>query len=149
VWNGIGAALVHCNARDVAAISPEDARTRLAALAVGERFVQAPPPPCTSEDGLDPTAAVDSFIDHTGAQWHVQSSLARGCDWMVISMARPLAGGMLMFVRGAPTAYADAALMQLKTLTSIERDGDRSGNGEIKDAVLAEAGARSVTRAAR
>lgn len=55
-------------------------------------------------------------------------------------MARALPTGMLTFVRGAPSAYLDAAVMQLKALTSIRRDGDRNGNGEIKDAVLAGVG---------
>lgn len=141
-WNGVGAALVRCTARNEMSSSRmmDDPRAQAAALRVGQRFVQPPPAPCTSDDGLDPATPVDSFTDHTGAQWQIRASTARGCDWGVISMARALPTGMLTFVRGAPSAYLDAAVMQLKALTSIRRDGDRNGNGEIKDAVLAGVG---------
>ena len=141
-WNAVGAALVRCTARDVIASSRmmDDAHAQAAALNLGQRFVQAPPAPCTSEDGLDPAVTIDSFTDHTGASWEVRASPARGCDWLVVSMARALPNGTLTFVRGAPSAYLDAAVMQLKALTSIRRDADTSGDGEIKDAVLAVAG---------
>jgi hypothetical protein len=141
-WNGVGAALVRCTARDAVSSSlmMDDARAQAAALRVGQRFAQAPPAPCTSEDGLDPAMAIDSFTDRTGAQWQVRASAARGCDWVVISMARALPTGMLTFVRGAPSAYLEAAVMQLKVLTLIRRDGDDEGNGEIQDAVLADVG---------
>jgi trypsin-like peptidase len=140
VWNGVGAALVRCIARDAVAASRmmDDDRTQAATLSVGQQFVQAPPAPCTSEDGLDPAVTVDLFTDHTGAQWQVRASPARGCDWIVISMSRPVADGMQTLVRGAPSAYVEAAVMQLKVLTAIQRDGDKDGNGEIKDAVVAE-----------
>ncbi|MEJ0034513.1 MAG: serine protease [Gammaproteobacteria bacterium] len=142
-WNAVGAALVRCTARDAVASSRmmDDARMQAATLSIGQRFTQAPPAPCTSEDGLDPATAIDSFTDHTGVQWQVRASAAQGCDWVVISMSRSLPTGTLTFVRGAPSAYVDAAVMQLKVLTSIRRDGDTSGDGEIKDAVLAEVGA--------
>jgi hypothetical protein len=77
-----------------------------------------------SEDGLDAATTVDSFTDRTGAEWQIRASAARGCDWLVISMSRALPTGTLTFVRGAPSAYLDAAVMQLKALTSIRRDGD-------------------------
>ena len=142
-WNAVGAALVRCTARDAITSSRmmDDARAQAAALNTGQRFVQPPPAPCTAEDGLDPATALDSFTDHTGASWQLRASAARGCDWIVISMARALPEGTLTFVRGAPSAYVDAAVMQLKALTSIRRDGDKTGNGEIKDAVLAVASA--------
>jgi hypothetical protein len=126
-WNAVGAALVRCTTRDAIAASRmmDDPRTQAATLRAGQRFVQPPPLPCTSEDGLDPASDIDSFTDHTGAQWQVRASPARGCDWMVISMSRPVADGMLTLVRGAPSAYVEAAVMQLKVLTSIRRDGDR------------------------
>ena len=149
-WNGVGVALVRCTARDPVASSRmmDDARAQVATLRVGQQFAQAPPAPCTSEDGLEPAVAVDSFADHTGAEWQVRASAARGCDWVVVSMARALPTGTLTFVRGAPSAYMDAAVMQLKALTSIRRDGDIKSDGEIQDAtVLAEVGgAPSVTR---
>ena len=141
-WNGVGAALVRCTARDAVASSRmmDDQRTQTVALRTGQQFAQAPPVPCTAEDGLDPATTIDSFTDHTGASWQVRASPARGCDWVVISMARALPEGMLTFVRGAPSAYMEAAVMQLKALTSIRRAGDRNGDSEIKDAVLAIAG---------
>jgi hypothetical protein len=121
----------------------DDARKQQTAVALGQRFVQAPPPPCTSEDGLEAATPIDAFTDRTGAQWQVRASQAAGCDWTVVAMSRPLATGMLTFVRGAPSAYADAAVMQLKALTSIRHDAD---NGEIKDAVLAAAGPSDLAR---
>jgi hypothetical protein len=123
-WTGVGAALVRCTARDPVTSSRmmDDPRTQSATLRVGQRFAQ--PAPCMSEDGLDAASTVDSFTDRAGAEWQVRVSPARGCDWLVISMARALPTGTLTFVRGAPSAYLDAAVMQLKALTSIRRDGD-------------------------
>jgi hypothetical protein len=132
-WNAVGAALVRCIARDPITSSRmmDDPRAQSATLRAGLQFAQSPPPPCTSEDGVDPTTTLDSFTDHTGANWQLRTSTARGCDWIVISMSRALPTGTLTFVRGAPSAYVDAGVMQLKALTSIRRDGE-------KDQVLAE-----------
>ncbi len=103
-WTGVGATLVRCSADDALTSS---------------RFAPPPPAPCTNEDGLDPATAVDSFSDDTGAQWQVRASAAHGCDWMVISMSRALPTGTLTFVRGAPSAYMEAAVMQLKALLNL------------------------------
>jgi hypothetical protein len=123
-WTGVGAALVRCTARDPVTSSRmmDDPRTQSVTLRVGQRFAQ--PAPCTSEDGLDPANTIDSFTDRAGAEWQIRASAARGCDWLVISMSRAHPTGTLTFVRGAPSAYLDAAVMQLKALTSIRRDGD-------------------------
>lgn len=131
-WSGVGAALVLCTARDAVDSSRmmDDSRAQAAALSVGQRFAQPPPAPCTSDDGLDAPTPIDSFIDHTRAQWEIRASTARGCDWVVISMSRALPAGTLTFVRGAPSAYLEAAAMQLKVLTSIRRDG------EVKDPIV-------------
>jgi len=63
----------------------------------------------------------------------------RGCDWVIVSMSRSVASGTLAFVRGAPSAYADAAAMQLKALASIRCEGCDAPGAE---AVLA--GVREV-----
>ena len=141
-WNGLGAALVRCNARDALAAShmADNARAQIASVSLGRRFAPAPPAPCTSDDPLESPVAQDAFADHTGAEWQVRAWPVRGCDWVVLSMSRALPDGTLTFVRGAPSAYADAAAMQLKALTAIRREGDQGGDGEIKDAVLAEVG---------
>ena len=141
-WNGVDAALVRCNARDALAASrmSENARAQMASVSLGRRLLPAPPTPCTADDTVEGVAGSSSFTDHTGAEWQVRAWPMRGCDWVVLSMSRPLPDGMLFFVRGAPSAYADAAAMQLEALTAIRREGDQVGDGDIKDAVLAELG---------
>lgn len=141
-WSGIGAALVRCNARDAIAASrmADNARAQMVSVSLGRRFAAVPPAPCTSDDPLDSPVAQETFADHTGAEWQVREYPVRGCDWVVLSMSRAISNGTLTFVRGAPSAYADAAAMQLKALTAIKRDGDQVGDGEVKDAVLAELG---------
>jgi hypothetical protein len=148
-WNGIGAALVRCNARDAlsAARMLENTRSQAAALSQGRQYTQPPPAPCTNEDGLESSTNTETFADHTGAQWQVRASPVQGCDWVVVSMSRTLPDGTMTLVRGAPSAYADAATMQLKALTSVRRQGEPTRDGEIKDAVLAEVGgANEVSR---
>ena len=141
-WNGVGAALVHCGARDAIATSlaANDARAEKASMSLGRRFAPAPPAPCTNADPLEGPAATDTFSDRTGARWQVRAWSMRGCDWVVLSMSRATPDGPLTFIRGAPSAYADAAAMQLKALTAIRREGDPAADGETKDAVLAELG---------
>ena len=139
-WNGVGAALVHCGARDAvaASLAVNNARAEKASMSLGRRFAPVPPAPCTNADPLEGPAATDAFLDHTGAQWQVRAWSMRGCDWVVLSMSRALPDGSLTFIRGAPSAYADAAAMQLKALTAIRREGNSASDGETRDAVLAE-----------
>ncbi len=138
-WNGVGAALVRCAARgDITATrAVDDARAQIAMASIGRRASQAPPAPCTSNDSLDSLVATDSFTDHTGSNWQIRAWPVRGCDWVVISMSRAVVGGTLALVRGAPSAYADAATMQLKALTSI-KCAECSNARPVEDAVLAE-----------
>ena len=77
---------------------------------------------------------MEPFTDPAGATWQMREWAVRGCDWTVISMSRPtLPGAMVAFVRGAPSAYAEAAAMQLKALTGIR------GASKPTSSVLAEA----------
>jgi len=113
-WSGVGAALVECRGDN-----PE--RMQMTLASTGRRAAQAAPAPCTPEDPLEPLpATTDSFTDQTGATWQTQSWSVLGCDWTVLSMSRSVPGGALAFVRGAPSAYAEAASMQLKALTAIQ-----------------------------
>jgi hypothetical protein len=138
-WNGVGAALVRCGTRRemTATRAGDDIRAQIAMASAGQAASQTPPAPCTSRDPLDSLMATDSFTDHTGSEWQTRAWAVRGCDWVVISMSRPVADGTLAFVRGAPSAYADAAAMQLKALTSIRCAGCGGGDS-LEDAVLAE-----------
>jgi hypothetical protein len=126
-WRGLGAALVECRG-DAEAVT-------LAAASTGRASLGAPAP-CTPEDPLEPLPETGTFTDKTGATWQTRSWSVRGCDWTVISMARPVANGTLAFVRGAPSAYAEAATLQLKTLTTIQCESCASPKST--DAVLAE-----------
>lgn len=112
-WSAVGAALLECRN------DGEGEKAALAMAALGRRASMATPAPCTSEDPLDALAAMEPFTDQTGATWQTRAWSVRGCDWTVISMSRSVPGGTLAFVRGAPSAYAEAASMQLKALTAV------------------------------
>jgi hypothetical protein len=127
-WTGVGAALVRCTST----------RAQLAAANYGRKYTAAAPPaPCTNLDSFAESAASDSFVDHTGAQWQVRAWPMNGCDWVVLSLSRVTPDGTLTLVRGAPSAYAEPAAMQLKVLTSVQCE---SCNGDVSSdmAVLAE-----------
>jgi hypothetical protein len=126
-WSGVGAALVRC----------ASSRSSLVPAGYGRRFMAPPPAPCTNDDALGDVVATDSFTDHTGAQWTVSAYPMYGCDWVVLSMSRAVADGTLTLMRGAPSAYAEPAVMQLKALTSVSCDGCKNGVAE-DGAVLAE-----------
>jgi hypothetical protein len=126
-WSGVGAALVRC----------APSRGLLLPAGYGRRFMTAPPAPCTNDDAPGEVVATDSFTDHTGAQWTVSASPMYGCDWVVLSMSRTVPDGTLTLMRGAPSAYAEPAVMQLKALTSVGCDGCKNGVAE-DGAVLAE-----------
>jgi hypothetical protein len=128
-WSGVGAALVECRG--------ESEGLPLTLASVGRRASQAAPAPCTPEDPLEDLRATDSFTDQTGTTWQTRSWSVRGCDWTVLSMSRSVPGGTLAFVRGAPSAYAEAASMQLKALTGIQCENCMAP--KTADAVLAEA----------
>jgi hypothetical protein len=128
-WSGIGAALVECRG------DPEELPFALASM--GRRALQAAPTPCMPEDALEDLGTTESFTDQTGTLWETRSWSIRGCDWTVISMSRLVAGGALALVRGAPSAYAEAASMQLKALTAIQCENCAPPSST--DAVLAEA----------
>ena len=127
LWNGVGAALIRCTS----------ARASLAAASYGRRFIGPPPAPCTNDDALGDVIASDSFTDHTGAQWQVRAWPVHGCDWVVLSMSRATSEGTVTLMRGAPSAYAEPAVMQLKALTSVACERCRGGVVE-EAAVLAE-----------
>jgi hypothetical protein len=139
-WNGVGVALVRCGTQreTTASHAVDDVRAQIAMASAGRRASQAPPAPCTSNDPLESLLATDSFTDHTGSEWQIHAWPVRGCDWVVLSMSRSVAGGTLALVRGAPSAYADAAAMQLKALTSIQC-ADCGKSNPLEEAVLAEA----------
>jgi hypothetical protein len=126
-WSGVGAALVRC----------ASSRASLVPAGYGRKFTAAPPAPCTNDDVLGDVAATDSFTDHTGAPWTVRAYPMHGCDWVVLSMSRTVADGTLTLMRGAPSAYAEAAAMQLKALTSVGCAGCENDAAE-EGAVLAE-----------
>ena len=126
-WSGVGAALVQC----------ASSRASLVPAAFGRRFAAPPPAPCTNDDELGDVSATDSFTDHTGAQWTVRAHPMHGCDWVVLSMSRTAANGTLTLMRGAPSAYAEPAVMQLKALTSVGCEGCKGPAAE-EGAVLAE-----------
>jgi hypothetical protein len=103
-WRGVGAALIEC-----AAGSETHPATSVSV-----------PAPCRAEDPLEDLPSTEGFTDPTGAMWQMREWSVRGCDWTVISMSRPsAAGGTVALTRGAPSAYAEAAAMQLKALTGI------------------------------
>lgn len=137
-WSGVGAALVKCRTRAGLESTRmlDNMRAQVATASLARPFTQAPPAPCTNHDPLDEVAATDSFTDHTGADWKVRAWPVRGCDWVVLSMSRALLDGTLTLVRGAPSAYADAAAMQLKALTAIQREHGAADSAH--DPVLAE-----------
>jgi len=126
-WSGVGAALIRC----------VPSRNSLVATSERSSFMIAPPAPCTNDDALGDVAAADSFTDHTGAQWTIHAWPMRGCDWVVLSMSRIVAEGTLTLMRGAPSAYAEPAAMQLKALTSVRCESCNTGVVE-EGAVLAE-----------
>jgi hypothetical protein len=115
-WAGVGAALVRCENRAAlgAAHSNNEVRAHLSTAMLGRRFAQQPAAPCSLNDPLEDTSASDTFTDHTGAMWQVRAWPVSGCDWTVLSMSRSIPGGTLTFVRGASSAYVDAASMQLR-----------------------------------
>jgi trypsin-like peptidase len=127
-WSGIGAALIRC----------APARSHLAAANYGRKSTAAAPPaPCTNYDVLGEPVSSEDFADHTGVQWQVRAWPVNGCDWVVLSLSRATADGTLTLIRGAPSAYAEPATMQLKALTAVQCDGC---NGDLAGdtAVLAE-----------
>ncbi len=142
LWSGVGVALVRCNAPDALAASrmAENPRMQTESVSLARQAVPVPPAPCRNDDPLEDLAETESFADHTGALWQVRARPVRGCDWVILSMSRALPDGTLTLVRGAPSAYADAAAMQLKALTAIRRGGEQVGDGEPKDAILAGRG---------
>lgn len=127
-WSAVGAALVEC--RDGREALP------LAMVMLGRRASPAAPAPCTLADPLDDLPATDTFTDPTGATWQTRAWSVRGCDWTVLSLSRSVPGGTLALVRGAPSAYAEAASMQLKALTAIQCEN--CAPLKPTDAVLAE-----------
>jgi hypothetical protein len=137
-WSGVGAALVRCRTKPgvKAARMMNDVRAHLAAASHGRVAAQAPPAPCTNRDELQEAVAAGDFADHTGAKWQVRAWPVQGCDWVTVSMTRALPDGTLTFVNGAPSAYAEAAVIQLKALTSIQCDS--CGRTPLTESVLAE-----------
>ncbi len=120
-WVGVGASLIRCSARDGHAADRmvNSVRAQAEAATLGRDALQRENGPCHPTDALDAASLEESFVDATGAQWRVREWTVRACDWTVITMSRATADEMLTLVRGAPSAFASVAAMQLKALTGL------------------------------